>query len=186
MFLDVAVGIFLAFITGWAFSIPVDPRWLGLGIGFALLPDIDVIPELLRRGRLGGKEEGIHRTWTHYPLLFPLPILAIHIFFGLPAAVLAAAGMYAHVIHDSMGEGWGIRWLAPVNFRNFKLFSRKTGEFDWGTRLVSWEPDELAATMREHGNENWVRDFYLRPTPTLFVEVLALLAALFLVLRYFD
>lgn len=185
MFLDIAIGIILAFLTGQIFHFPVNALWLLLGIGFALLPDIDVIYELVKRsGNLGGKELGGHREWTHYPLLYIPFVFVIFYVFGPPLAFLAASALFWHVLHDSMGLGWGIVALGPFSDRRYKFFSRKDGSFSWQSPIVSWEREELRALVRERGNENWIRDTYLRPTWTSVTEILALAIALALLLRF--
>lgn len=80
MLLDIGVGIFLAMGLSSLFGIEITSRLVLAGVLFALLPDADVFVELWqRRGKLGGKIQGFHRTITHYPLLYVLAAFAVFI-----------------------------------------------------------------------------------------------------------
>ena len=42
-------------------------------------------------------------------------------FFGL--------AVFLHFVHDSVGIGWGIKWLWPFSRKAYKCFSEKDGAF---------------------------------------------------------
>jgi hypothetical protein len=185
--LDIAVGIFSAWLTSQAFGFPLTKQWALLGAGFALLPDIDIIYMLFAlRGRRAGKVSAGHREWTHYPLLYPIPILLAYLIWGKEVAVLLGLGLYWHSIHDSFGTGFGVKWLAPFSRRNYKFFAREDGQVSWTTPVRSWSPEEYAELLRVHGNENWLRDTYMRPNRIFLIELAGFLLALALVLWYLD
>jgi hypothetical protein len=184
MFLDIAVGIVLALLTGAVFDFDVTRGWILLGIAFALLPDIDVIFELIKRkGKLGGKELGGHREWTHYPLLYPIWTAMTYWFFGGPTAFLLGTALFWHILHDSNGAGWGIVLFGPFSKKHYKIFANPDGSFSWWG-WTSWEKEELRDVVRRHGNPDWIRDIYLRPTWTSISEIAALIAAILFLIWY--
>lgn len=160
MFLDIKLGLLWSVIVVFIFDISPTPILFGLGILFALLPDIDFWVELAERGTVGGKYLGAHRTLLHHPLVYiPLAIF-IASFFDWTWATLFALGVFGHFIHDSMGMGYGIRWLWPLSSRWYKLFSDHNGgiRYDFKHFLASWSDEEMRALIRERGNDNWLKE----------------------------
>jgi hypothetical protein len=185
--LDIAFGLFAAWLTSMTFEFPLTRQWALLGATFALLPDIDILYMIFAlRGRQAGKVSAGHREWTHYPLLYPVPIAIAWWIWGREAAVLLGLGLYWHTVHDSFGTGFGVKWLAPLNWRNYKLFAREDGQVSWQTPVRSWDPEEYKELLRVHGNENWLRDTYLRPNRIFLIEVAGFLLALALLFWFLD
>lgn len=184
MLLDIGAGIIFAILIAHWFGLSLSVKLILLGIGFALLPDIDAPVELFMRGRLGGKTEGVHRELSHYPLVYIPLIAGVWYFFGIAYGILFLLGVLFHFLHDSTGIGWGIKWWAPFSQRKHKFFSNKDGSFSWSHLFVSWEPKELQSTVAEHGNDNWFRDIYLRPSLTSIVELGGFIIAL--IVLYFT
>lgn len=186
MFLDIGVGILLSILVSRLFNTGLTGGFIWAGVALALLPDIDVVVELWqRKGKLGGKVAGFHRTCTHYPLLY-LPIAAVvWLVFGLMWAALFGSAVLVHFIHDSVGTGWGIKWLWPFSQKRYKFFAGKDGRVSKNL-VVSWAPTELAEAMAKYGDPDWFKNIYLRPSAVFVVELAVFvlsLAVLYLAAR---
>ena len=178
--LDIAIGLLLGMVIPHAFGLDASWVFLAFGVGFALLPDIDAVIEYAWRGAVSGKSQTIHREWFHYPLSYVPIALAIGWFAGAVWGALFASAIVLHFIHDSVGIGWGIKWLMPFSSISFKFFSKdkQTGKF----RVVQrWQPQELKQVVADHGDPNWLQNHYFRPSKTLVIEAGALIAALIII-----
>ena len=122
MLLDLKLGILWSVGVALFFHHPITPSWILFGILFAVLPDIDFWIELVKRGTVGGKTLGSHRTLLHNPLTYIPPALFIGTLFGTDWMTLFALGVLGHFIHDSMGMGLGVRWLWPFSLHFQKFF----------------------------------------------------------------
>ncbi len=160
MFLDIKLGLAWSFLLAIFFEKIITPEWLIAGVVFALLPDIDFWLEYAKRGTVGGKVIDLHRTLFHSPLTYIPLILFVESSFGPEWMTLLVCGVLGHFIHDSMGMGYGIRWLWPYSTRWYKLFSSKDGEiyYDFDHWLVSWSDEEMRKLVAERGNNNWLKE----------------------------
>jgi hypothetical protein len=152
MFMDIGFGILLSVGASWLSEAPLTPALLALGIGSALLPDIDML--WFGIGRLIGSRKADHRSFTHYPLLWVPAVGALYALFGGLVASIVAAGVALHLIHDTVGLGWGIAWLAPFSYKKYRLLPVPAGD------------------------GRWIRAHYLRPGIIAYLEYGTLLAAL--------
>lgn len=180
MTLDIGIGIFAAIIVAKIFALPLTPLLVGLGIAFALLPDIDFIYTLARNGNGNHRAVARHRDLIHYPVLY-LPIGAlITSAFGAPWALLFLLGSLGHFIHDSIGIGWGIPWLWPFTDRNYTFVYRYSPPGKkLPQRLVHrWERGELDQLIDEYGDPDWLKNIYLKLHPFFIAELLFFLIAL--------
>lgn len=185
---DIANGVFAvalsAFITGqevvwWHFLI---------GIPLAMYPDLDAIPELLKRGKLAASSEHVedHREGLHFPILFLLAGLWGVFVFGYWGLVFLLATVL-HFINDLYGTGWGIPLLWPLTHRRYKVLGRRVNRLksllkqdgDWDNvssderRLrwvVSWSKEELGSYIQRWGEENWIERWYLSLNWISFLE----------------
>ena len=181
MFLDIAIGILTAIGISEFFDMPLNALFVAGGILFALLPDIDYLFFCIRDGNQ--KYAHQHRDLIHYPLFYiPLGMIAaslVNVHWGLLFGITSLL----HFQHDSIGIGWGIKWLWPFSQKSFKLFSRKDGQLSWSWRhYAAWTPQELKIVAETHGDPNWFRNIYLRWHPYAIVEFLAFLIALIVLL----
>jgi len=183
--LDVGVGILLAISCRALFNVPLTASLVLWSIGFALLPDIDVFPELIqRKGKLGGKEIGLHRELAHFPLTYLIPAVIIFYFVGPPWGYLFLCGVLLHLLHDSVGMGWGIKWLWPFSQNSYKFFADRENNMAWQP-LIVWKPEALGAAVREYGKPDWFRRYYLELHPIVLIEIGVLLFAIgMLVLKF--
>ncbi len=160
MLLDIKLGLAWAILVALVFEETITLGWLAAGIAFALLPDLDFWFEYLRRGTVGGKVIDLHRTLLHAPLTYIPVALGIGHLAGTAWMTLFVLGVLGHHIHDSMGMGYGVRWLWPFSTRWFKLFSAKDGElhYDFDHLFVSWSDEEIRALVARRGNDTWLTE----------------------------
>ena len=176
MFLDLGVGIIIAVLLSKIFDVGLTAQVILPAVVFSLLPDLDVFVELWKRGRVGGKIHGHHRELTHFPLTYLPLVLFIWFFAGSFWAILFGAAILAHFLHDSIGMGWGIKWLWPFSKKTYKFFSEKDGRFSKNF-IVCWQPEELEKIVLEHGDNHWVKNFYLKFHPLALFELVVFLMA---------
>ncbi len=118
MLLDIGVGILSSVFLSRSFGIALNPLFLGAGIVFSLLPDVDFLIAF----RKNAAKSHEHRDILHYPLLF-IPIgAAILFFFNYQLAMLFIITALLHFLHDSIGLGWGIPWLYPFSKNHYAFF----------------------------------------------------------------
>jgi LexA-binding, inner membrane-associated putative hydrolase len=166
--LDIGVGILLSLgVAAW-FDVPLTPLLVLVGVGAALLPDIDIANMVWGRWK--------HRVATHFPLTY-VPLCAL-LFLTLPTpyATLITLAVFAHFVHDTVGIGWGIAWAWPCSRKKYLFFPGRRREPVMG-RFASWLPEEqpaLEEAIEKHspyqGTGSWVLDYYARPTPLAFIE----------------
>jgi membrane-bound metal-dependent hydrolase YbcI (DUF457 family) len=173
---DIGSGIFFTHFLSKVLSYPVS--WWGyvLGIFFALVPDFDVAIQKVR----GSKVDSKHREITHYPMLVITMAFLVVGLLGLSSfwAALAALCLFAHFLHDSIGEAnrWGVKWLAPFFPNSYQLFMRKSP--DEPRRVICvWTPEELKR-VKPLFLETWLRDYYLRVTGDSVASVVWLAASI--------
>lgn len=184
MFFDVGAGILLSILISWYFKLKLTFFIVMSGITFSLLPDIDFIIEFLRHKSVGGKVIREHREITHYPLAYiPVIILAL-VLFGKIWALLFVLSIFFHFLHDSIGIGWGIKWLYPFSKKSYKFFSEKDGRFS-KKFIVTWGPEELTKTVELYGDPDWIRNIYLKPSPIFITEFLLFLISVLILIIYF-
>lgn len=167
--LDIGVGILAALGVAHWFGTEPTVFLIIIGVLCALLPDIDILPVFWRT-------HYDHRSWLHYPLLYvPLGVL-VYMVFGSMYAALFVVCVLAHLVHDTIGIGWGVAWLGPFSKRKF-LFPEKGRRQRHGF-FMTWTPKEEAKMAEEFHDPQWVSHYYFRPNAIAFVEYGALILAL--------
>lgn len=169
--LDIGMGIMLSLGVAHVFDMPATPLFVFLGIIFALLPDIDMLWYLLRKSRAHD-----HRSYPHYPLLW-VPIIAGVYIVSEPIGILLLVCIALHLIHDTIGLGWGIRWLWPFSNKKFRFLSPTGNNGGWEF-FRTWMPSEEEALSKQQHDPHWVRTYYLRPNTIGFVEYAVFLLGL--------
>ncbi len=163
MFLDIAIGIGGALLFAFFTEHELTTLLLLVSICLALLPDLDFVWHLFR-GKAIDKHAHEHRNLLHYPLLL-LPFVFCCAFpFGFEYALLATVLTGGHFVHDSIGIGWGVQWLYPFDKRYFKFFED-------GKNLCGRSPEQVAFAAERHGDDDWLKNIYLRPNRTLLLEL---------------
>ncbi|MBY0538316.1 metal-dependent hydrolase [Patescibacteria group bacterium] len=185
---DFANGIFAVLIACAVYDI--SPQWwyFLIGLPLAMLPDIDAIPELLKRGRVSSDASYTrdHRTFLHYPIISVVIFTPVFLYGGFWGLVVVLA-VLLHLLNDLYGTGWGLQLLWPLSTRHYKFFGRRANRLrsmlaDGGylqelpieeTKLrfmVSWSKAELADYITRFGVDNWIIHWYLRPNWVSVVE----------------
>ncbi len=182
MILDIAFGISLSAVVASLFGFEASFSWYALGVLFALLPDVDVFLSRMslvmrKRGSGVGKYAHEHRDLLHYPILFVIMAVALYAIATPEIAILFAGAVFLHFAHDSVHIGWGIAWLWPYSKRTIKFFSNKKGPWSWNL-VKTWSGTDLRHAAHEHGNDNWLKDYYFTLSPTVIFEVVALILSL--------
>ena len=192
---DFANGIFAVLIACAYYDI--SPVWwyFLIGLPLAMLPDIDAIPELLKRGKVSAdaSHSRDHRTFLHYPIISLVIFTPVLLFGGFWGLVIVLA-VVLHLLNDLYGTGWGLQLLWPLSTRHYKFFGRRANrlysmllhEGDLGklpikeTKLrfvVSWTEAELQDYIVKFGVDDWITHWYLRPNWLAVVEYSLFLVA---------
>ncbi len=181
MLLDIGVGIIASIALDHFFVDIPFPYFLAGGIVFALLPDMDFLLTLKKRTAEKSHE---HRNIFHYPLIFiPAGIIVFSIF-DYRWTVLFAVTTLLHFIHDSIGVGWGVRWLYPFTRKHYAFFYH----YDtWRNGLpkklfYAWSPEDVDRLSSQYGDKEWIKNIYLKFHPYAIVELLVFLFALVILL----
>ncbi|HEX8591386.1 MAG TPA: metal-dependent hydrolase [Candidatus Paceibacterota bacterium] len=175
--LDVGVGILLALGAAEAFGVEATPALVLMGVAATLLPDIDILTSLFGKW--------YHRTHTHFPITYIPLALAAFIFLDPLYATILTAGVFAHLIHDTFGIGWGIAWFWPFSNRKYLLFPEKGRQLPFGV-LASWTPEEEAILGEAPRNAKWLKLYYFQPNIVAYIEYGVLLLALAVLAAYFG
>lgn len=171
---DFANGIFATLITGYVTGVEVEWWHFLIGIVIAMSPDVDAIPEAIRRrGHLAASAEDPddHREYLHYPVLFFLVGLVLS-YFSPFWGIFFLVGTALHFLNDLYGTGWGISLLWPLTKDRFKLFCGENNEFSFKlSHFVRRIPSQqLKNEIITYGNENWVEEYYLHITTISAIE----------------
>lgn len=176
---DIADGIFATVLVG--LMTETDILWWHflVGIPLAMMPDLDAVPELLRRGKVAASKDYVHdhREGLHYPVTFLLVgvvFVAATDFFGW----LFLIATMLHFVNDSYGVGWGVAWLWPLSRSRYKVGERKVNQLKhmlvadgvWEglstderrvRPVVSWSETELHPYIARWGKDDWINAYYL-------------------------
>ena len=178
--LDIGAGILVSLFVSNLYGFDATPIFILLGVAFALLPDIDMLWYLLRK-----PARHDHRVFTHYPLFYLPACFLIYIFLGPIYGTLFTLCVVMHLVHDTIGLGWGIAWLAPFSQRKFRFLSptgSSTGGWEFFRTWIPKEEFELVERQQDHA---WVKHYYLRPNIIGFVEYGVLITGLTALYVYF-
>lgn len=167
---DVGLGILSVIFVSFAYEVYDFRAFLLLPL--ALLPDLDAIPEIMKKGRVAASASNPrdHRELLHKPILWLVPLGFCWIEFGYMGAV-AFTMVFLHFVHDSILTGWGVPWLWPrrtrikffVNARNEPSLAR----CDW---VRTWNEEQLRKDIVVYGDENWIEKYYLHTTSVSVIE----------------
>ncbi len=184
MLLDIGVGILLGVYVhslGADMSLNTLSFW---GALFALSPDADFMIHLFQGGRFHNSHR--HRELFHNPLIFiPLGTLIVGLF-NVYLAWLFFLASLSHMIHDSIGIGWGVRWLWPFKNNNYALGYRvRTGKHARlpRQRFYVWPNDKIDELSKKYGDPDWFRNTYLRWHPFAVFELAVFILALIVLIR---
>lgn len=198
---DWANGLFALVTALWLTDTELQWWFIPVALLLSHLPDIDAVPELLRRGRVSASAENTsdHRTFLHYPILAAVVCVVAVLYGGFWGLVIAIV-IPLHLINDLYGTGWGLPLFWPVTNRHYKVLGRRVNRLqsileadgDWEQLppderrlrlVVSWSADEFPAYIQRWGVDKWIALWYCRLNWVSGTEyALFLLACILLVL----
>lgn len=153
--IDLSCGIIVYAIISYLFGKNFDYKILALSIFFAFLPDMDFIPFVFLRNKVGM----LSHQLIHYPLILISSGFFIALFLtNKYIALLFLVGVTIHFINDTTDNLGGIKWLWPFSgayfaFRNGKVVLAKT------------QRDKFYSTMKKGADErNIFQELSLRTT----------------------
>lgn len=160
-FLDLTTGAFIVHILHivW-FGHHAPLATYGVGAALAVLPDLDILLALLKKGPL----DLSHRHTLFHQPLFLLVIPTLLLAFLAPFwGWLWALPLFWHYLHDTIGTSGGIQWLYPVSRKKFALWDfDKTGRREL---LVSHSEHYTGMTL-----DKSLKKVFYHPTPTSIIE----------------
>lgn len=169
--MDIAYGIFFAWFISKIMSHPISIWTYGFGICLALSPDLDV---LFQKKEINSEHRDIG---LHYPII--IVFIFLFSFISFFWTLLASFCLLAHFVHDSIGEGPGLKWLWPFSQRHYKFFEKANGKRNFIRSLTPDEVKQMSLPLKE-----WIETFYLRPTAQVFSGIIAFVLAIILVLLF--
>lgn len=162
--LDIGVGLLLGVASRQFIELPYIACLL-LGIAAALLPDLDYVWRMIKPN---GKLDSTHRDILHYPLLLSPSAALIGYIISPGVALLFLVGTLLHFIHDSIGVGFGVKWLYPFNKNSYMFFFQASTprNKNMPKRVIySWDDDQRAEMIETYGYDKWIRHLYFRLHP---------------------
>jgi hypothetical protein len=213
MLLDIGVGIMMALLVSKifavSFALPAMASTTVLltiaGIVFSLLMDTDALIDLIiHRGTRASYK---HRDLFHIPLFYiPIGMLVLYFFqtsYLPPLALPVLFGLcsLAHFVHDSIGLGWGVKWLYPFSDNHYSFFYQynahkaglrpsgqdtKCGKYGrWAKSIVYvWKSDDIDRLEEKYGDKDWFKHIYLSAHPYSVIETMVFLFSLILLYIY--
>lgn len=164
MFLDIGLGIIYAILTSKIFDLELSNSLLIGGVIFSVLVDLDFIFYLFSKKNLDEKSHN-HRNIFHYPILYIFLGIVIASFFGKEWIFLFVICSISHFINDTVGIGWGVKWLYPFNSNSYKIgvISYKAPGKERLPKkfLYSWNDEEVKEVADRYGDPNWFKNIYL-------------------------
>jgi hypothetical protein len=119
--LDLAFGVFAVIIASSLWHKPLSIPILCFGLFLAVLPDFDILLEILKTKNSTGEHK---KSFFHIPLFFlPLVCLPLWLISGYLGTIALIALLW-HYWHDFTEEGPGIS-LAPLSQKRFLLQFKK-------------------------------------------------------------
>lgn len=190
MLLDIGMGILMVLFVSRIFALPVGAFMVIAGIIFSLIMDADAVIDLIVHR--GAAESYKHRNLFHIPLIYiPMGMAVIYFFQSYqslypPLALPLLFGLcsLAHYIHDSIGIGWGVKWLYPFRDDQYSFFyqynAHKAGlhPSKWG--IYVWKSADIDLLEEKYGDRDWFKHIYLSLHPYALVETAIFLLSLIL------
>lgn len=181
--LDIGAGLILGVLLSLLTTINYA-LCLSIGVAAALLPDLDFVFSYLRSKKVPTTE---HRDGLHYPLIV-IPVIGLMGLAVSPAVgAVFALGSLIHFIHDSIGIGFGIKWLYPFRKNSYLfLFQIKTpaNAAMPKQKFYSWSDRERAEMIKKYAYPDWIRYVYFQLNPYGMFEYFILALGLVVTVAY--
>ncbi|MEK7185542.1 MAG: metal-dependent hydrolase [Patescibacteria group bacterium] len=172
MILDIFLGALIAKLASIYFSVPLTSSVIIAGVIFVLLPDIDLLKIFFQKEGRDASQDFTHRDIFHYPLPYLILGTALVWFLGSPlwASIFFFASLL-HFLHDSIGIGWGVKWLYPFSKNSFAfLYHYEAQRNNLPKKIIYiWSPEEVERLSR-NGDKNWVKNIYFSFHPYSVAE----------------
>lgn len=184
MFLDIGIGILSAIFVSSLFQIKLTALFVFISILLAIFPDIDAVITIIKKGFKSLDHR--HRNIFHYPIIHFFIAVFIALF-NLKFGALFLLNTFGHFLHDSIGIGWGVKWLWPFSKRNYKFFHPfllKNKKLKLGFLLSITDEELNEESFRQYGESDWFKKYYLRPSLIFIVEFIFFLISLFVLYFY--
>jgi hypothetical protein len=185
MFLDIGIGIFTAIFISYFSETNILVWFILFSVACSVLPDADFIYFYPRRHDT--KYDHKHRDLIHYPLLYlPIGSIIAYIIFGKIWAIAFLTSSFFHFLHDSIGIGWGIKWLFPFSNNSYSFFYLYSAKIKKGLRktVFIFNEKNLPDMVREHGDKDWVKNIYYKWHPYAQVEFAVFIVSLITLFFY--
>jgi hypothetical protein len=184
MFLDIGVGILTAVFAGHFFGVDLSFWLVFFSVSCALLPDADFLYFYPKRHDT--KYDHKHRDLIHYPLLYlPIGTVLIWVIFGQIWGVTFFIASFIHFLHDSIGIGWGIKWLFPLTKNSYSFFYLYLGKkMNRRNMIFTFTDENLPDLVRKYGDPDWVKNIYFKWHPIAQAEFAVFILSLLILLLY--
>lgn len=185
MFLDIGIGIFTAIFASYLFRVDIFAWLILFSVVCALFPDADFLYFYPKRHDT--KYDHKHRDIIHYPLIYlPVGTIILWIIFGKIWAVVFFIVSFCHFLHDSIGIGWGIKWLYPFSENSYSFFYlvSKPGVRMKKKLVYTFTEEELPGIVDKYGDPNWVENVYKKWHPYAVVEMAVFIISLIALFIY--
>ncbi len=187
MLLDIGLGIISAIAISLKLGLYPNWEFIAAGIFFSLLMDFDFLSHLAFGG--SAKNAYRHRDLLHNPLMY-LPLGYFIIWpISQPLAFLFFIASILHFIHDSIGLGWGVRWLYPFSKDRYSFFwvYQPPGKPGFQKRwLYVWHEKDMERLEKESGDPDWLKHIYGNWHPFALIEYLVFLSSLVVLYIFFK
>jgi hypothetical protein len=171
--MDISFGLFFTLLMSKVMDHHVSIWTYGLGVLLALSPDFDVLFQKFQKREIDSEHRDIG---LHYPVIM-LPVFILFSLFSLFWSFLIGLCLLSHFIHDSIGEGPGLKWLWPFSHRYYKFFAEVNGKRICIRSLALDEAKQLSLTLGK-----WIETYYLSATPQVIIGIIAFILAVILIL----
>jgi hypothetical protein len=179
---DIGLGLMLGVLINTVSGIDYKISLL-IGVVACLLPDLDYVYKATITKKL---PHGDHRDGLHYPLIF-IPAVGLIGYLINPYIGLGLAlGALVHFIHDSIGVGWGVKWLYPFSKKSYAFLYRANleSEKEMPKKLFySWSDAERNVLMKKFGDPNWIKHIYFKPHIYGIMEYTVFIIGLFVAIN---
>ncbi len=92
--------------------------------------------------------------------------------------LILALGCLLHFLHDSIGVGFGVKWLYPIRKNSYLFFYHAGSIYTKDMprkKLHSWNDSERKATLDAFGDPDWIKHIYFRLHPYGIIEYTVLI-----------
>jgi hypothetical protein len=183
MLADIGLGFIISIFASEYFDFALNPGFIVGCVIFVLLPDWDFWFYKVFKSKFSAKIHD-HRDVAHYPVAYLILSLVVYFLFGHIWATSFFILTMLHFVHDSLGIGWGVKWLWPFSEKTYKFFSQENNEF--GLKFFARSSQELEQAIQKHHDPDWFKTYYCRLTVISVLEAVIFIVGLGLLVLSFN